>query len=130
MNTASRMIEIERAGNVLILTPQRDLGEMDYQEIDREQEELLHELAKDPAIKGVIVDFGRTDQFGSTTLGMLTRLWQEVQKRDCRLALCGISEHESDVLSFTGLAGFWRSFRSREEAVEAVNEVRAAMKKG
>jgi anti-anti-sigma factor len=121
MDTSTRMIEVERKGNILILTPRRDLRELEYPEIEVEQEELLRQMEADPTLKGVVVDFGRTDYFGSTALGMLTRLWQHAQKRNGRLALCNVSAHERDILAVTGLIGFWRICSSREEAMNAVN---------
>jgi stage II sporulation protein AA (anti-sigma F factor antagonist) len=119
MNTATRMIEVELQGDTLVLTPQGDLRELDYQEIEAEGEELLR-LAEDPAVKNVVVDFARTDYFGSTALGLFARLWKRVRARGGRMALCNVSAHESQIMAVTRLASFWPVLPSREEALAAL----------
>ncbi len=119
MTTATRLIEVERQGDTLVLTPQEDLRELDYREIEAEGEELLR-LAEDAAVKNVIVDFSRTDYFGSTALGLLARLWKRVRARGGRLALCHVSAHESEIMEVAGLTCFWPIHPSRQEALAAV----------
>ncbi len=119
MSTATRIIEVERQGDTLVLTPQQDLRELEYQEITAEGEELLR-LADDPAIRNVVVDLGRTDYFGSTALGLLAQLRQRLRARGGHMALCNVSTHESEILAVTRLAGFWSVHPTREEALAAV----------
>jgi stage II sporulation protein AA (anti-sigma F factor antagonist) len=119
MATATRLIEVERRGATLVLTPQQDLRELDYREIEAEGEELLR-LADAPAVKNVVVDFSRTDYFGSTALGLLARLWKRVRARGGRLALCNVSAHESEIMEVAGLTSFWPIYPSQEDALAAV----------
>jgi anti-anti-sigma factor len=119
MNTATRIIEVERQGDTLVLTPREDLRELEYQEIVAEGEELLR-LADNPSVRNVVVDLGLTDYFGSTALGLLAQLRQRVRARGGRMALCRVSPHEKEILAVTRLAGFWSVHSSREEAIAAV----------
>lgn len=116
MNGADRIFRIARQGQVVVVTPLRDLSEFEFQAIQGE----LREVAADPAARAVVVDFGRTDYLGSTALGMLGWLGQELKRRGGRLAFCNLSTHERDVFRVVGLAEFWPSFASLREAVAAV----------
>ncbi len=113
------MIEVERQGDTLVLTPREDLRELDDREIEAEGEDLLR-LADAPAVKNVVVDLSRTDSFGSTALGLLARLWKRVQARGGRLALCNVSAHEAEIMEVAGLTCFWPIHPSRQEALAAV----------
>jgi anti-anti-sigma factor len=115
-----RLIEVEQQGDILVLTPQQDLRELDYLDIEEVQREVLLQLADDPALRNVVVDLGKTDYFGSTALGLLIRLGRQVRARNGRLALCNVSAHEQDILAVTGLGRAWPAYLSREEALAAV----------
>ena len=80
----------------------------------------------DPSIRNVVVDFGRTDYFGSSALGLLVRLEQEVRRRDGGMALCNVSAHEQDILRVTGLDALWTVRPSREETIEATGGCHSA----
>ena len=120
MDTTPPLMDIERSGTTLVLIPRRDLSELDWLEIERIQREALQELELSPSLRDVIVDFSRTDYFGSSALGLLTRIRKHVGIRGGRMALCGVSAHEQDILAVTGLAGFWTLYPSREEAIQAL----------
>jgi stage II sporulation protein AA (anti-sigma F factor antagonist) len=122
VDTKLALIETERQGDTLILTPQQDLRELQYQAIEEEQVEVLLKLAADPLIRNVVVDFGKTDYFGSTALSLLLRLRQAVRGRGGRMVLCNVSAHEQEVLEATRLAEIWRVCTSRDQAVEALND--------
>ena len=116
MATVLKLFKVERAGKALVLTPQRELRELEHQEIAAE----LRPLLDDPEVRRVVVDFGHTDYFGSTALGLLTWLLRRVQERDGRMAFCNASVHEREILAVTGLAALWPIYSSREEALRAV----------
>lgn len=121
MDTATdRMIEVERLEDTLVLTARTDLRELEYEEIGVEQREVLQLMRNDPSLRNAVVDFGKTDYFGSSALGLLTRLWRQVRDRGGRMALCHLSAHEEDILGVTGLGGIWPVFPSREEAIRAM----------
>ncbi len=126
MDTTSKLIEVERQGDTLVLTPRRDLRELEFEEIEAEWAEVLSRLEHEPHGWSAVVDFGHTDYFGSTALGMLTRLWQWLRARGGRMALCHLSAHEREILTITGLIGLWPIYNTRKEAVEAMGEEIAA----
>ena len=120
MVTAIGLIEVERLGETLVLTPERNLAELEYEAIEGEERELLGLLAAEPSIRHVVADFRKTDYFGPTALNLLTLLSQAVRGRGGRLILCNLSAHEEEILQVTRLAGLWPRHASREEAIEAV----------
>jgi anti-anti-sigma factor len=113
------MIEVDRRGDTLVLTPQEDLHGLDYPAVEAEGEELLR-LAEDPAVKNVVVDCGRTDYLGSTPPGLFAQLWKRVGGRGGRMAFCNVSAHEAEIMTATGLAKFWPVHPSREDALAGV----------
>jgi anti-anti-sigma factor len=66
---------VEQEDDTIIVIPVMDLREMDYQRIEAEAREIL-ELLNDTAIKNIIVDFGKTDYYGSTALGVFLKSWK------------------------------------------------------
>jgi anti-anti-sigma factor len=120
MAPATAIIEVERQGDTLILTPQVNLRELECQEIEAEEEALLRRM-DDPSIKNVVVDFHRTDYFGSSALGLFAQLRRRVRLRGGRMIFCNVSSHEAEIITVTGLAAFWPIHASREDALAAVN---------
>ena len=120
MDTQLGLIEVERQGEALVLTPDGEIRERDYWLVEEEQRELLLRLAEDSSIRHVVVDFGKTDCFGSTVLNLLVRLWRVVRERGGRVALCNVSAHEKEIFNVTRLDEYWLAYASREQAVEAV----------
>jgi anti-anti-sigma factor len=119
MSTTTRLIEVERRGDTLVLTPRKNLRELEYREIEAEGEELL-EMANDTAVRNLVADFALTDYFGSSALGLFARLWKRVRARGGRMAFCNVSAHEAEIMEVTGLTRFWPVHPSREEALAAV----------
>ena len=117
--TTSGLFDVERDGNVLLLIPKVDLRESNYQEIEAGAQGIL-DLVSAPEVKGVVLDFHRTDYYGSTALGFFLRLWKRVGSRGGRMAFCNLSPNESEILAVTRLDTLWPAFPSREEAVKAV----------
>ncbi len=108
---------IERDGDTLILTPQTDLSELEYaQPITTE---IVH-LLSDMTIKNLVMDFHKSDYFGSTALGFLIRLSKRIHERQGKMVLCNLSAHEVEILQVTKLQDFWARYPSREAALKAV----------
>jgi anti-anti-sigma factor len=119
MAAAAGAFEVERDGQTLVLTPRTDLRELDYPAIEAGARDIL-DLLGNGTIKHVVVDLHRTDYCGSTALGFFVRLWKRVRDRNGRMAFCGVSEHEREILKVTNLDGLWPLCASREEAIKAV----------
>ncbi len=119
MATAIGAFEVEREGQTLIVTALTDLRELDYPEVEAGARDIL-DLIRDGTIKDVVLDFHKTDYYGSTALGFFVKLWKRVRERDGRMAFCGVSDHEREILKVTNLDGLWPICSSREEALQAV----------
>jgi anti-anti-sigma factor len=121
MAGAVPIITVQREGDALILTPERDLRELEYQEIEAEADELLRRLAADLSIRHVVADLGKTGYFGSTALGLFTQLHQQLRQRNGQMALCNLSADEGEILNVAGLVPLLPAYPSREAALAAVS---------
>jgi anti-anti-sigma factor len=119
MTAAAGAFEVELAGETLIVTPVMDLRELDYSGIEAGAREILDRLGNS-TIKNVVLDFHKTDYYGSTALGFFVKLWKRVKERKGRMALCCLSEHEREILAVTKLDGVWPICSSRQEAIKSV----------
>jgi anti-anti-sigma factor len=126
--TVGWMIEIDRRGDTLVLTPQRNLRELEAPEIEVEQEALRHLWADEQTLRNVVVDFGRTDYFGSTAIGLLTQLWHGVRERGGVMSLCRLSMHEEDILDATGLREAWPVYPTLEAAFAVIDRTASAVR--
>jgi anti-anti-sigma factor len=113
------LFEVEREGDVVVVTPRADLHEFEYQDIDAAAQGVL-DLLGTAEVKGIVLDFQRTDSYGSAALGFFLRLWERVSGQGGRMAFCNVPEHGREVLAVTRLDGIWPICRSREEALKAV----------
>ena len=103
----------------MILTPKVDMGELDHERIEVAMKHVLERL-NGSSVKNIILDFHKTDYFGSTALGFFVRLWKRVQMRKGRMAFCVLSPHEVEILHVTKLDAYWPICASRDDAIAAV----------
>jgi anti-anti-sigma factor len=113
------LFDVERDGEVLVVTPTADLRESAYQDIEVGAKDILDVLATGE-IKGLVLDFHRTDYYGSTALGLFVRLWKRVGGRGGRMAFCNVSEHEKEILIGTRLDTLWPICTTKAEALKVV----------
>jgi anti-anti-sigma factor len=118
---ATRIFELEQKHDTIIVVPIVDLRELDYQRIEAGAREILERL-NGTGIQNVILDFGKTDYYGSTALGFFLKLWKRVRGRNGRMAFCNVSDHEQEILQITNLDHLWPICSSRSEALEAVKD--------
>lgn len=119
MTANTRAFEIERQGQTLLVTVLTNLRELDYPKIEAGANGILN-LLGNGTIKNVVLDFHKTDFYGSTALGFFMKLWKRIRERGGRMAFCGVSEHEREILKVANLDGLWPICPSREEAIKAV----------
>jgi anti-anti-sigma factor len=119
MATDTRTFEVERQGQTLLVTALTDLRELDYPKVEAGARDILHLLANG-TIKNVVLGSHKTDYYGSTALGFFVKLWKRVRDCNGRMAFCGVSDHEREILKVTNLDGLWPICPSREEALKAV----------
>jgi stage II sporulation protein AA (anti-sigma F factor antagonist) len=115
-----RRIQIKRDGDAVIMTPDGDLGEFVVSQIAEEAESAIRKLTEDPDWQHVVIDFCKTDYFGSSALGLFLRLWKRVREHGGRMALCNLSDHEIELLKVTRLNEFWIVEDTPEAALAAV----------
>lgn len=116
------MFDIERQGDVLIVIPQRDLREFEFGQIEDEGAEILQLLHTDA--RNVIIDFHRTDYYGSTALSFFVKLWKRVRSNGGRMAFCHVSAHEREILELTKLDTLWSLCPTRSDAIRTVTQTK------
>ena len=119
MTSADGIFEVEQAGDTLIIVPVVDLRELDCQRIEEGANRIL-DLLNGTGIKNVVMDFHKTDYYGSTALGFFVRIWKRVRRRKGRMAFCNVSDHEKEILQITNLDHSWPICSSRIEALKAI----------
>lgn len=117
----SGIFQMEQEGDTIIVVPTVDLQELDYQRIEEEARKIL-DLLNGTGIKNVVLDFHKTDYYGSTALGFFLKLWKRVRRQNGRMAFCNGSEHEKEILQIAKLDHLWPICSSRTEALETVRE--------
>jgi anti-anti-sigma factor len=117
--TADGIFEIEQKDDTIIVVPTVDLREIEYQRIEEGARKVL-DLLNGISVKSVVLDFHKTDYYGSTALGFFVKLWKRVRSRNGRMAFCNVSDHEREILQITALDQLWPICSSRIEALEAV----------
>jgi anti-anti-sigma factor len=118
---SSDLFDLEQQGDTVIIVPAIDMREFEYQRILSEAKQVF-ELIESGRIKNVVMDFARTDYYGSTALGFFLKLWKRVTSRGGRMAFCNISAHERKILEVTRLHRLWPIYASRKEALDQVGE--------
>jgi anti-anti-sigma factor len=116
---AGGIFEIEHEEDTIIVVPAMDLRELEYQRIEEGAGIILH-LLNGTGSKNVVLDFHKTDYYGSTALGFFVKLWKRVRRGNGRMAFCNVSDHEKEILQITDLDQLWPICSSRIEALKAV----------
>jgi anti-anti-sigma factor len=120
MSVLGGIFDVEQSQETLIITPLKNLYELDYQEIQLGGRELLELLSTAP-VKNVIMDFHKTEGFGSTALGFFVRLWKKVRQRNGSMAFCNLSDNEKEILQITKLDGLWNISSDLDQARKSIN---------
>ena len=111
------IFEIEREGETIIVTPGANLSELEDMELNARG---VVDVLSDLSIKNLVMDFQKTDYFGSTALALFVKFWKMVTDRNGCMAFCNLSEHELEILNATKLDKLWPICDSRVEAMKAV----------
>lgn len=119
MESINGFFDIEQQDNLMIVTPNADMGELDYERINTGMKQVI-ELLASSTVKNLIIDFHKTSYYGSTALGFFVRLWKTISSRDGRMAFCNLSEHEKEILTVTKLDNLWPICTSKAEALKTV----------
>jgi len=115
-------VEWERG--TIILTPMRNLGELDSELFAADVDGVLALLTRQRA-RNVVVDLSKTDFFGSDAVHLFLKLHRRVREHHGRMAFCGASHNERAVLGLMGLEILWPLFPTRQDAIDFVGMQRA-----
>jgi anti-anti-sigma factor len=111
------LFEIEREGETIIFTPVANLSETQEMElVTKEAVEVLNDLS----IKNLVMDFYKTDYFGSSAIALFVKLRKIVTGRNGSMVICNLSEHHREILNVTTLDTLWTTCTTRAEAMKAV----------
>ncbi len=77
--------QIEAVEGVVVITPLMNMGEFEYERIERDGQKALDWLRKGHA-KHVVVDFVKIDYYGSTALSFFVRLWKRLRNMGGHIA--------------------------------------------
>ena len=115
------IFEVEHTGDTIIVVPVVDLRELNFLQLEAGAKRIL-DLLTSTGTKNVVMDFRKTDYYGSTALGFFVKLLKRVRERNGRMAFCNVSEHEKEILQITKLNQLWPICSSRIEALTAVRK--------
>jgi anti-anti-sigma factor len=121
MHVPTPVFREETRGTTLIVTPQENLREFEFDRIEAGAEGVLKELDTGN-IKDIVLDFHKTDFYGSTALGFFVKLWKRVRGKGGTMVFCNVSPHEREVLKMTHLDKNWPVCDSLQEALDLVGK--------
>ncbi len=111
--------EIERRGEVAIITPSPDVERMPDNLMEGAAQLVLAPLRADKPT-GLIFDLSQVDYVGSVFLSFLLRCHKRVKEHGCEVVVAGASARARELLHMTALDTLWALYATREEALEAL----------
>jgi len=115
--STSRIFDIQRDGQTLIVIPQGDVSTLAGEDVQAELDDLLARLDR-PDLKHVVVDFHKVSYFGTSMLGALHAIWARLRAGGGTIILCNLSDNALEVLRVARFDTLWPICNSREEALE------------
>jgi anti-anti-sigma factor len=93
---------------------------IDEQTLDGGLRKSLLEIAEKANPPLVVVDLAQVTFFGSSFIEVMFRMWNRLQKRGGRFAICAATDHCREVLEIARLDSLWPPHATRDEAVRAL----------
>jgi anti-anti-sigma factor len=115
----SGLFELESDQDVLVITPLLDMGEFNCDQIKEAGTELLKQVDGQPE-SSIVIDFGKSDYFGSDALGLFVHLWRKATQRGGRIAFCGASNYGDEILRRAKFDHLGPICATRSEALAAL----------
>jgi anti-anti-sigma factor len=116
----TRHFDVELEDDVLVVVPGPGIGSLHDEIVDELRATLHDPLVADRDLRGVVVDFGRVDYFGSLMLEALRGLWNELQSLGLPLVLCSVRGVCREILGVTKFDLVWPILDTRQAALDAV----------
>ena len=116
-----RIFEFEPRDNTLVVVPVINLRESDCQQIEEAAADLFQLLDRS-RYQNIVLDFYKTDFYGSMALAFFVKLWKWARNRNGRLIFCNLSGHEKEILEVAHLDQLWPICDTKSEALRTVQE--------
>ncbi len=119
-DTGHESFNIERHGEVAVVTPSAKVEEMHETMIEQAARLVIQSLRQDPP-EGIVVDLSQVNYFGSVFVSFLLRCHALAKRQGSEIVLAGASEPARELLKLLDLETLWAIYDSRQEAVEALS---------
>ena len=116
---AHESFNIERHGEVAVVTPSAKVEEMHETMIEQAARMVIQSLKADPPA-GIVVDLSQVTYFGSVFVSFLLRCHSQARKHGSEIVLAGASEPARELLKLLDLETLWAIYDTRKEAIEAL----------
>jgi anti-anti-sigma factor len=113
------IFDFEHSGETLILIPNTDLRELEFDALEAGSAEVFEALNSE-TITNVVIDFHKTDYYGSTALAFFVKFWKRIKSRGGKMVFCKVSPHEREILELTNLISLWTVCPMRQEAIDLI----------
>ncbi len=109
----------EREGDVLIITPTQNMGDLDLVGLNDPCRNLL-DAVRDSDARHLLVDLGQVEYFGSIALSVFVKAWKTISTRGGTMVFCNASQHERSILAITKLDTIWPVVATRDEGLAVI----------
>jgi anti-anti-sigma factor len=117
----TRIIKMKRANRsaraVVVRLNEKEYGSNDETKLALVRR-LLIDQAEKPDVPHVLVDFSAVECFGARFIAILVSTWKELENRQRRLALCGLSPFCSELLEVVQLERLFDIYPTLQIALE------------
>lgn len=83
-----------------------------------ELEARMHEMP----VPKIVVDMKKVPFINSAALGILLNIFQEIEKKNGRFGLAGISTEVDNLLEITKLTSVFELFKNVDDALDSIND--------
>jgi anti-anti-sigma factor len=116
-----KIFEFEPHADTIVMVPVVNLGESDCERIEEAAKDIFEFLDRS-AYRNIVLDFYKTDFYGSMALAFFVKLWKWARNRNGRLIFCNLSGHEKEILEVAHLDQLWPICDTKSEALRTVQE--------
>lgn len=120
MAESHESFQVERHGEIAIVTPSAKVEEMHETLIEQAARMVVQSLREEPP-EGIVVDLSQVNYFGSVFVSFLLRLHSLAKKHGTEIVLAGASEPARELLNLLDLKTLWALYDNRQQAIEALS---------
>ena len=117
--TNKKPFQIERIGEIAIITPSPDVEKMPDNLMEQAAQMVLAPLRTEQPT-GLIFDLSHVDYVGSVFLSFLLRCHKRVKEHGSEVVVAGASPRARELLHMTALDTLWALYNTRGEAIAAL----------